>query len=83
MQTCEFAAYVKHEMQLSSYNNGFALKYIDLVKFVVVLMLNFRGYSSCSLWFPAGISLLCLAYMSLVAAQHPVGVCICLKTTEL
>lgn len=32
MQISEFVAYVKHEVQLSSYNNSFAFKYIDLVK---------------------------------------------------
>lgn len=49
MQTSEFVAYVKHEIQLSSYNNILAFKSIDLVKSVVVLMLSFQGYSSCSL----------------------------------
>lgn len=83
MQISEFVAYVKHEVQLSSYNNSFAFKYIDLVKFVMVLVLSFQGYFSCSLWFVAGHSLLCWEYVPVVAAQHPVGMCIFLNTTEL
>lgn len=45
MQISDFVAYVNREIQLSSYNNSFAFKYIDLVKFIVVVMFNFQGFA--------------------------------------
>ena len=63
----EFVACIRNEVWQNSNNNCFEFIYINPVKFLMTLMLNCQGHSSCwCLWTPAGNTLPPLAFMPFV-----------------